>query len=660
MSHYQPLSLEPSFLEMGPGFNTQQQPQKAPLKNPALHPCLPLSLVLQPQTQNQPNLQPPIAGSLSGPGLGPAPPHEWIPPPAQLATVNSDAIDLNDEVFFNYNSVPLYTTDAFSLGTELAELAALLLLLLTANFEYNYTAALPQHDLATSPLKYTSNFDTPYTHRRRFLLAVEQLNRMSLRAPSTLKLPSPDIYSVLADPHLAPEERTVNPQHILGGNDGHGAVGANAIPHLELTQANIAPLPTSEVPESLVSDTNSRSQIGNSSARSLTRYILPSSVLSPSLSTFFTKHNSMHGLQDLNDTPETAHAGLHAQPTENTRLRHSVAVLKPTLAADASAALNNPLNPYVMNDECVSAITYWLNNTADVILEKPTASTARNPTGVMKPGWARRNSIQVVSPRTEDGPSKAVRAFSIDQKRRRRKSVNNSSIPEVSLPAGLSLSLNQVQTHTQGQVQAQFLHMILHEDHGMGPLSVPPRSFMLPLSVKREDKLKDVIEGSTFDPMDVSVPDVSLPPQLKPIFPENENENPCDHHVNLMDVDENCSGHNSGLDHGHNQGPDMGDDEPKPFPCPDCEKQFKRLEHLKRHIRSVHSNIRPFHCKYCEKKFLRSDNLAQHLKTHFKMNANGTTTIIYGNPNPQGRGGGRKKSSGDADMEKPSQLKEEE
>lgn len=81
----------------------------------------------------------------------------------------------------------------------------------------------------------------------------------------------------------------------------------------------------------------------------------------------------------------------------------------------------------------------------------------------------------------------------------------------------------------------------------------------------------------------------------------------------------------------------------KPFPCPNCSKQFKRSEHLKRHIRSVHSNIRPFHCKYCEKQFSRSDNLAQHLKTHYKINSNGTTSIIYGNPNLHNRG--RRKSN---------------
>lgn len=73
------------------------------------------------------------------------------------------------------------------------------------------------------------------------------------------------------------------------------------------------------------------------------------------------------------------------------------------------------------------------------------------------------------------------------------------------------------------------------------------------------------------------------------------------------------------------------------FPCLECDKNFKRLEHLKRHIRLVHLNIRPYHCKYCEKKFSRLDNLAQHLKTHFRTDVHGNTSVIHGNPNQRKR-----------------------
>lgn len=58
----------------------------------------------------------------------------------------------------------------------------------------------------------------------------------------------------------------------------------------------------------------------------------------------------------------------------------------------------------------------------------------------------------------------------------------------------------------------------------------------------------------------------------------------------------------------------------KMFKCvhDDCGKIFKRSEHLKRHVRSIHTLEKPFNCPYhsCPKSFSRSDNLNQHIRIH--------------------------------------------
>jgi len=55
----------------------------------------------------------------------------------------------------------------------------------------------------------------------------------------------------------------------------------------------------------------------------------------------------------------------------------------------------------------------------------------------------------------------------------------------------------------------------------------------------------------------------------------------------------------------------------KVFVCPlmCCGRMFKRLEHLKRHMRT-HTMERPFQCLRCGRRFSRSDNLNQHHRTH--------------------------------------------
>ncbi|KZT25022.1 STE-domain-containing protein [Neolentinus lepideus HHB14362 ss-1] len=62
----------------------------------------------------------------------------------------------------------------------------------------------------------------------------------------------------------------------------------------------------------------------------------------------------------------------------------------------------------------------------------------------------------------------------------------------------------------------------------------------------------------------------------------------------------------------------------KTFVCPlfSCGKFFKRMEHLKRHLRT-HTMERPFQCTRCQKRFSRSDNLAQHMRIHARADADG-------------------------------------
>ncbi|KIJ12059.1 hypothetical protein PAXINDRAFT_83471 [Paxillus involutus ATCC 200175] len=49
-----------------------------------------------------------------------------------------------------------------------------------------------------------------------------------------------------------------------------------------------------------------------------------------------------------------------------------------------------------------------------------------------------------------------------------------------------------------------------------------------------------------------------------------------------------------------------------------CGKCFVRGEHLKRHIRSIHTNEKPWKCTHtgCSRAFSRRDNLNQHLRIH--------------------------------------------
>lgn len=65
----------------------------------------------------------------------------------------------------------------------------------------------------------------------------------------------------------------------------------------------------------------------------------------------------------------------------------------------------------------------------------------------------------------------------------------------------------------------------------------------------------------------------------------------------------------------------------KVYVCPlySCGRLFKRMEHLKRHVRT-HTMERPFVCDRCKKRFSRSDNLNQHLRIHARTEGSDTAS----------------------------------
>ncbi|KAF8127699.1 STE like transcription factor-domain-containing protein [Boletus edulis] len=87
------------------------------------------------------------------------------------------------------------------------------------------------------------------------------------------------------------------------------------------------------------------------------------------------------------------------------------------------------------------------------------------------------------------------------------------------------------------------------------------------------------------------------------------------------------SGSLSSYSHGSNSSGSCSPVTSKAFVCPlfCCGRLFKRMEHLKRHVRT-HTMERPYQCDRCMKRFSRSDNLNQHLRIHFRADGDDTSS----------------------------------
>ncbi|KAI8802666.1 hypothetical protein BJ742DRAFT_683894 [Cladochytrium replicatum] len=52
------------------------------------------------------------------------------------------------------------------------------------------------------------------------------------------------------------------------------------------------------------------------------------------------------------------------------------------------------------------------------------------------------------------------------------------------------------------------------------------------------------------------------------------------------------------------------------YQCNMCEAAFRRSHDLKRHHRSLHTQVKPFGCDLCDKRFSRMDALKRHTRRH--------------------------------------------
>ncbi|EER32828.1 predicted protein [Candida tropicalis MYA-3404] len=364
---------------------------------------------------------------------------------------------------------------------------------------------------------------------------------------------------------------------------------------------------------------------GTINPRQLFNNKLVTSASSPSLSTLFSNGKAPVGVP-INPSAAAAGVGTGASAGQQVPIQHEIQQAPPmaqqvdqgllqnqgTIAPQTAQRVkhmrssSSPQFDFRMNDDFSNAITTWFTNNAPERLEEEASKLFVNPSGILKNSKSRTHSYSSGVMHSSRGPS-------------RRNSVQLLSNGNAIVTNGLPHSL---QNSPVALSSAHFENINEENDNIIS--NSTPMSTIEDTSINTnngsEQKKKRRKSSANIASMDgvVPLPDSpSISPTSSNVTKEQVPKKPA-----ATKSERKKSTHSVALTP-NAQGA---------FPCNECDKQFKRSEHLKRHQRSVHSNDRPFPCKYCEKKFSRSDNLAQHLKTHTKLDANGNPTIVYGNP----------------------------
>lgn len=552
------------------------------------------------------------------------------------------------------NSLATITTPDLSHSTDKATFPTLPTQYENHNNNFHQQLATPQYSYQQERHNSTS-------------IPVDQLNLLSLKSMS---LPGSGNTSSLSSDHIS---KSPSPDYYYAPNNN--AADPNDYNYLQGVTANqtssdeltIDPLANDSIIEER---TINPSQLFASSK-------ITTSLSTPSLSTLFTVNGvNPSNVNDFSAQNQNTHNRSQNFPDKNNiKLPSSVHYTNvpklpnqsmPSQYKAADRSYKNPKFDFKMNDECYNAISYWLNNTlstakteaggyfeGDIPEEEGSDASTRiivNPTGIIKgninynndgahnnhknnrySSFKRRNSIPLGNPSSYLQHSQKLHDVEDRQEEDEEETDNNQHDEDYMTSSTSTITGDQSAIPSAGQK-------------------------------KKRRKSTNTFDGSLSD----------LTSSVPTLFEGSPDISPTSSNIAVSDLNGHRSRKSSitKIMHSHKHNDSFKQDttdskvtKSKPaksnsfsgassvssssipvvanaqgaFPCTECEKQFKRSEHLKRHIRSVHSNIRPFHCKYCEKKFSRSDNLAQHLKTHYRVDSLGQLAILYGNQTTHNR-----------------------